>query len=78
MHIVRGTKMADSLRGVCLAYLEWDEILRRLEDIYTVDEMVEILDLSVIDLAEAFKEQVEEILPLFEKIRGSDEMEEDE
>jgi hypothetical protein len=61
-----------------MIYLSWEEILCRIEDAYSPDEILEILDISTLDLAEAFKDQVEDNLLLFEKIRGSDEEEEEE
>ena len=60
-----------------MTFVPWDEVIRRLEDAYTADEVVEILDLSVTDMAEAFKERVEDNLLLFEKIRGPEELEGD-
>lgn len=61
-----------------MTYLSWNEILCRIEDAYSPDELLEILDISTLDLAEAFKDQVEDNLLLFEKIKGPDEEEEEE
>jgi hypothetical protein len=60
-----------------MTYLSWNEILCRIEDAYSPDEILEILNLSTIDLAEAFKDQIEDNFILFDKIKGPDEDEED-
>ena len=51
-----------------MTYLSWDEFVKRMEETYTPDEVVEVLGLSTTDLVEAFKEGVEETLPHFDRV----------